>query len=328
VLRINVLEEELGSDPNPLDALRQEAVRAVAAIRLLGSGFIEAPSTVDGLGSALLHQVLSVICERGGVRANIIHRLLCGPGPFSAVGPQLLVDLLRSMGSPESKLIEQASDGTLMLGATGERLSSSRDFHSLFASSQEWQVVTSGKSLGSLPVNNPILPGNLIVFAGRRWIVREVDEVAHVITVDPHQGGKPPTFGGSPEPVDDRLSAEMLSVYMGNAEPGWVDATMRRLLAEGRREFRRLSLGTRRAPRSGSDVHLFTWRGSRSNGLLAILLGAEGFRCWTHDIGVVVFQPDLNLLAAKLAALELEGVPELETVAADVAPSRPANSTD
>ncbi|TPG53640.1 DEAD/DEAH box helicase [Roseomonas nepalensis] len=318
ILRIYVIEEDLGSDPNLLDALRQETVRAVAAIRLLGSGFIESPGSVEGLGSALLHQVLSVICERGGARAETLHRVLCGPGPFSGVGTQLFLDLLRSMGTEESKLIEQASDGTLMLGAAGERLSSSRDFYALFESGKEWQIVTSGKSLGSLPVNNPVLPGNLTVFAGRRWIVRDVDEAAHVINVDPHRGGKPPLFGGSPEAVDDRLSAEMLSVYMEDGEPGWVDVTMGRLLAQGRGEFRRLSLGTKRALRAGNDVHLMTWRGTRSNGLLAILLGAEGFKCWAHDIGIVVFQPDLDQLARRLAKLEAEGVPDLEAVAADV----------
>ena len=318
VLRIYILEDELASDPNLLDALRQETVRAVAAIRLLGSGFIEAPGTVEGLGSALLHQVLSVICERGGARAETIHRILCGPGPFSGVGTQLFLDLLRSMGSQEFKLIEQAADGTLMLGDAGERLSSSRDFYALFESGREWQVVTSGKSLGSLPVNNPVLPGNLMVFAGRRWIVRDVDEAAHVITVDPHKGGRAPRFGGSTEAVDDRLSAEMLSVYMDDSEPGWVDATMRRLLAQGRREFRRLSLGSRRALRSGNDVHLMTWRGTRSNGLLAILLGSAGFKCWAHDIGVVVSQPDMDGLARTLARLEAEGVPDLEAVAVDV----------
>ncbi|WP_338666097.1 DEAD/DEAH box helicase [Pararoseomonas sp. SCSIO 73927] len=318
ILRIYVIEEELDPDPNLLDTLRQETVRAIAAIRLLGQGFIEAPGTVEGLGSALLHQVLSVICERGGARAETIHRILCGPGPFSGVGTQLFLDLLRSMGSHETRLIEQASDGTLMLASAGERLSSSRDFYALFASSQEWQVVTSGKTLGSLPVNNPVLPGNLMVFAGRRWVVKGVDEAAHVITVESHKGGKAPLFGGSPEAVDDRLSAEMLSVYMEDGEPGWVDETMHRLLAEGRRAFRRLSLDSRRAVRSGRDVHLMTWRGTRSNGLLAILLGADGFKCWPHDFGVVVTQPDVQALARKLARLEAEGVPDLGVVVADV----------
>jgi ATP-dependent Lhr-like helicase len=319
VLRIYVVEDELDARPNLLDEIRQEAVRAIAAIRLLGKGFIEGPGSADGLGSALLHQTLSVICERGGARAERIYKQLCGPGPFSAVKPPLFADLLRSMGSPDARLIEQAPDGTLMLGAAGERLAASRDFFSLFQSADEWRVVTSGKSLGSLPISSPVMAGNLIVFAGRRWIVREVDEADHVITVDPHQGGKPPAFSGSSaEPVDDRLAAEMLSVYLEEDVPGWIDETMKTLLAGGRKSFRRLNLGARRALPSGNEVHLLTWRGTKSNSLLAILLGAAGFSCEAHDIGVLVSRPDVPRLAAKLAELQASGVPDLHAIAADV----------
>ncbi|MDJ0390090.1 DEAD/DEAH box helicase [Roseomonas sp. E05] len=319
VLRVYVLEDELRPDASLLDQIRQETIRAIAAIRLLGEGFIEAPSSVDGLGSALLHQTLSVICERGGARAETIYRLLCGPGPFASVKPPLFMDLLRSMGGPDAKLIEQAPDGVLMLGEAGERLAGSRDFFALFTSSDEWRIVTGGRSLGSIPISSPVMAGNLIVFAGRRWIVREVDEPTRIITVDPHKGGTPPTFEDStPEPVDDRLAAEMLAVYMGDDQPGWIDATMARLLDEGRKSFRRMELDTRRAFRSGDDVHLFTWRGTRSNGLLAILLGAAGFSCWAHDTGVVVSRPNLSQLATRLAELQSFGVPNLEAVAADV----------
>ncbi len=320
VLRLYVIEDELRPDASLLDQIRQEAIRAVAAIRLLGQGFVEAPGSVDGLGSALLHQTLSVICERGGARAETIYRLLCGPGPFASVKPPLFMDLLRSMGGPAAKLIEQAPDGVLMLGEAGERLAGSRDFFAMFASSDEWRVVTGGRSLGSIPISSPVMVGNLIVFAGRRWIVREVDEPTRIITVDPHKGGTPPTFEDStPEPVDDRLAAEMLAVYMADDQPGWIDVTLARLLDEGRKSFRRMGLEARRAFRVGDDVHLFTWRGTRSNGLLAILLGAVGFTCWAHDFGVAVSRPDLHRLAAKLAELQISGVPDLHAISADVA---------
>jgi ATP-dependent Lhr-like helicase len=163
------------------------------------------------------------------------------------------------------------------------------------------------------------MAGNLIVFAGRRWIIREVDEPSRIITVDPHKGGTPPAFEDStPEPVDDRLAAEMLAVYLGDDQPGWIDATMGLLLKEGRTSFRRLGLDRQRAFRSGDDVHLFTWRGTKSNGLLAILLGGAGFSCWAHDVGVVVSRPNLQKLAEKLTELQLSGVPDLDKVASDV----------
>lgn len=320
VLRVYVIEEELTARPSLLDQIRQEAVRAVAAIRLLGKGFIEGPGSVDGLGSALLHQTLSVITERGGASAQRLYELLCGPGPFEQVQPALYLALLRSMGSEERKLIEQAPDGTLMLGEVGERLVASRDFFSLFETAAEWSVMTTGKVLGSLPINSPVIAGNLIVFAGRRWIIREVLESDRVLVVDPHRGGSPPRFGGSSlEAVDDRLAAEMLEVYLEADVPGWIDDTMRKLLAQGRAAFERFDLANRRVIRAGNELHLFTWRGTRSNSLLAIILGASGYTAWAHDFGVTLMRPDLGSLAAKLSELQSQpGLPNIEAIAADV----------
>jgi len=319
VLRVYVIEPELQRDPSPLDTIRQETIRAVAAIHLLGEGFVETPAVPEGLASALLHQTLSVICERGGIRAASLHALLCGPGPFAHVPPALLMALLRSMGRAETALIEQSPDGTLMLGRAGEKLTAGRDFYALFASPQEWRVISKGKPLGTLPRINPVAPGNLIVFAGRRWIVREVDDAELTITVAPHSGGKAPNFDNTGvEPVDDRLVASMLDVYLDDRTPEWLDAPMKALLAGGRQAFRQLGLDSRRVVQAGHEVHLFTWRGSRSNQLLAVLLGAEGFNCWAHDIGVSVTNPEMAQLAAALARLQSSGMPELERAGAEI----------
>jgi ATP-dependent Lhr-like helicase len=318
VLRLYVIEDELDGDPDPLDDLRSEIVRAVAALRLLGQGFLEAPKSAGGLGSALLHQVLSVICERGGARAEAIHRTLCGPGPFAGVPVPLFADLLRGMGAPEAALIEQAPDGTLMLGQLGERLTAGRDFYAMFESPEEWRLVASGKSLGTLPISEPLLVGNLLVFGGRRWAIRGVDDAAKVVTVEPHKGGRPPRFGGmNGEPVDDRLVAEMLAVYHDDDVPPWLDDGARQLLAQGRAAFQRLGLDECSVVHRGEDVHLLTWRGSRANGLLAVILGAAGLRTWAHDFGVVVSRAEPTALVRAIGELQGQGPPDLESLAAD-----------
>ena len=91
------------------------------------------------------------------------------------------------MGSAELKLIEQSPDGTLMLGKQGERLVLARDFFAMFQGDQEWRLALGSKTLGTIPLSNPVAKGNLIVFAGRRWQIVDVDERAHVLAVAPHQ---------------------------------------------------------------------------------------------------------------------------------------------
>lgn len=308
ILRIYVLEEELPPDPDPLDEMRPAVALAVAAVRLLLAKFIEPPSGGEGVATALLHQCLSVIAERGGARADALYRILCGPGPFASVPPALFARMLRGMGSPEARLIEQAPDGLLMLGEVGEKVVGSRDFYALFESSEEWRLVNGGRALGTIPLNNPVAPDSLLVFAGRRWVVLSVDERSRVIDVAPHRGGSIPAFErGSVEPIHDRLAAEMLAVYRESDVPAWLDPTAADLLAEGRAAFRRHNADRIRILERGRETHLLTWRGTRLNGLLAAALTRSGLQCEAHDLGVTAIverpekdevQPDL------LAALE------------------------
>lgn len=322
VLRIYVLEEEIGDVPDPLDEIRPDVVIAVAAVHLLLARFNEPPLSGAGLATALLHQVLSAIAERGGARANLLYGLLCGPGPFAAVTPNLFVQLLRGMGGADSRLIEQAPDGMLMLGEAGERLVSSREFYALFQSSEEWRLVNHGHTLGTIPLTNVVSPDTLVIFAGRRWIVLSVDERARVIDVAAHTGGNIPTFERSGvEPLHDRLAEEMLAVYRAAEVPAWLDPAAADLLREGRAAFRRHRADAVRLLTHGNVTHLLTWRGTQLNATLAAALAAFGLPSEPHDLGVTVVARSPDPLATVQAALArlAEEAPDSATLAGKVA---------
>ncbi len=221
VLRVYIREQDLDSRSGILDELRPDIIRAVAAIRLLAARFVEPTSTSDALATALLHQTLSIISERGGARADALFRLLGGSGPFQSVTPIDYADLLRCATAPRTKLIEQAPDGTLMLGERGEQIVQSRDFYALFQGEAEWWLVVGPKVLKTIPISNVVAKGNLVLFAGRRWLIEEVDEHAHVLQVAPHQGGSVPQFEPvGAEEIHDSLIEEMRHVYESDDTPG------------------------------------------------------------------------------------------------------------
>jgi ATP-dependent Lhr-like helicase len=124
--------------------------------------------------STLVHQILSIITERGGAHAPHLYRILCQDGPFRQVSPAIFADVLRAMGQSDPALIEQASDGLLLLGSMGETLTSHYSFYAVFQTSEEYRIAD-GRT-GNLPVDNMIAPGMLIIFSGRRWLVEEVDD--------------------------------------------------------------------------------------------------------------------------------------------------------
>ena len=86
VLRMLIKEEELSKDSHIVDMLRLELIQSLAMIRLLiSSKWFEPVDTSQFHFSTLLHQILALIAQWGGVRADQIYTLLCKSGPFHKV---------------------------------------------------------------------------------------------------------------------------------------------------------------------------------------------------------------------------------------------------
>lgn len=289
ILRIYVREPHIGGKSGMLDRLHLPTVRSVAAIRLLLEGFVEPSTPSPEVLSTLIHQILSVITERGGIRPESLHRLLCGAGPFDAVGTGDFATLLRHLGTPDVGLLEQSPDGTLMLGEAGERIVQSRSFFAVFESTEEWRLVSGGHQLGTLPISFPVHEESLVVFAGRRWLVQSVDDRTKTLQVVPHPGGVVPRFErGSIEPVHDRLAAEMHAVYVADDVPAWLDAKAAELLGEGRKIFRSLKLDSTSLLEEERDLHVFLWKGSQTTAVVGAAFAMAGYAAEPHDFGVTL----------------------------------------
>jgi ATP-dependent helicase Lhr and Lhr-like helicase len=304
IFRNYVRERYLADVSDPLDTLRLPTIQAVAAIRLLLDRFVEPPEPDASLFSVAVHQVLSLIAGSGGAKAQTLYRGLCCPGPFAQISPSDFASLLKGMANGEEPLLEQAPDGTIMLGSMGERITSSRDFYANFQSNEEWRIVNQGRTLGTIPLINAFGVGSIVGFAGRRWRVTAVDDRAKVVDVIAHPAGRIPKFDRiSGEPVHDRLAQEMRRVFAADDVPEYLDATAQQCLMEGRAAFRRLGLLSNAFLQGDKDVHVLTWRGSTINSVLAVLLTSSGIACESFDVGVTVTGASLDDTRDVLASI-------------------------
>lgn len=307
VLRIYVREHVVTADSDPLERLRTDVVMSVAAVRLLLARFVEPPTVDPSVATVVLHQVLSIIAERGGARASELYAAVCGPGPLSGFGKADFVELLRSMASQEAKLLEQAPDGTIMLGEKGEQLTTGRDFYAIFPSDEEWRLVAGGRTLGTIPIANAVGVGSLVAFAGQRWRVTAVDDRSNVLEVEIHRSAKVPKFDGKAnEPLHDRLLAEMFEVYRSGDVPAFLDPVAKVMLAEGRDAFEEYGLAETRFVASGRDVHVLLWRGTEFCAVFSIALQSAGLEVEVNDLGVTVANAtveEVRGMVADLAAM-------------------------
>lgn len=304
ILRAYVMEREVEPQSGPADLLRLELVRAVAMIDLLVEGWCEPPGHGALHLSTLLHQILSIVAERGGANAGLLFDVLCRKGPFATVDQALFVRLLRAMGEPDAALIEQAPDGTLMLGREGEKLVEHYSFYAVFETPEEYRVVSNGKTLGQIPVLMPLIPDMTIIFSGRRWRILAVQERDKVIEVIPDPTGAPPKFGGEAGLIHDTVVARMYATLMDETPRRYLDNTASELLEEARDAFRHLELHDKRIlPLGEKTTMLAPWLGTAKLYSLGLALNLSGAETEAHD----------GLLIAKVSMSDLR--PMLERLA-------------
>lgn len=284
ILRMLIAENELKSDSSVIDKLRMELVQSIAMIRLLiADKWFEPADTSQMHLSTLLHQVLAVTAQWGGIRTEQLYTLLCKTGPFQQITVLHFKHLLSYMGTAE--LLTQLSSGELVLGIHGERLVNQYTFYAVFKTPEEFRVVVGNKTLGTLPIESLIIPGQHIVFAGRRWKVLDVETGKKVIYVEKTKGGKPPRFGGAGMSIHDVVRQEMFKVYCeddyrivaSGTKVDFIDAVAKELFIEGSQFFKASKLSTQSVIQQGRHVYIFTWMGDKIVNTLSAILTQEGF---------------------------------------------------
>ena len=284
ILRQYAVETRLSSDSSYVDRLRLGLIRSIAMIELLLEGWCEPPKPQALHLSTLVHQILSVIAQRGGASASNLYNVLCREGPFRRVTTPIFTDVLRALGNPETGLIEQTESGLLLLGPKGERLVEHYSFYAVFQTPEEFRLVADGRHLGTLPIDNILSPGMMVIFSGRRWLVREIHDREKVIIVKPAKAGVPPVFGGDPGDIHDKVIERMFEVLEGDAKPVYMDAISLDMLEEARLNCEQLGLNDNLVITLGEHTSIVATRaGTVKAATLALALKSFGFMVEQHD---------------------------------------------
>ncbi|MGC4107224.1 MAG: DEAD/DEAH box helicase [Thermomicrobiales bacterium] len=315
-LRIYITEEALTKNTHPVDQLRSETFQAIAAVDLLLAKWYEPPNTRGLHLSTLVQQVLSTIAQHGGATARQLYSALCEEGPFVHVTKAMFAQMLRDLG--EHDLIVQSSDGLLLPGVEGERLVNHYSFYTAFVTPEEYRVVSGGKEIGTLPVEFPLVVGQLIVFAASRWRIVEIDQTARIIELERSSGGDPPSFSGSKAEIDDGVRLRMRDFYESPDIPIYLDRNAKQLLAEGRAAYRHLRLKEEPVYSWGGDSFVFPWRGDRVMNTLMMLLAQRAINVGMEGVAIVCRDASPEHIRRLLREMAGSAMPDAEELAAGV----------
>lgn len=317
VLRIYVSEPEITERTAPQDQLRAGLVQTIACVNLLLDQWYEPPHSGGLHLSTLIQQILSLIAEHGGITAADAYRVLCAEGPFPGITTVRFGRLLRDLAAHD--LLRQETDGLLLHGQQGERLVNHYSFFTAFAAADEYRLIADGRPLGTLPIAYPLVSGGLLIFAGRRWKIIDVDEQGKVVDLTRSSGGRPPLFTGTGAAVHDRIRIEMRRIYESEDMPVYLDPAARGLLAEARRAYRRLNLGTVPVIDRGRDTLLIPFRGDNVMTTLAVALQTRGVDAALDGLALTLVNTPYGEATDRLTELVQTPPPDPEELAGHVA---------
>ncbi|PWF51791.1 DEAD/DEAH box helicase [[Kluyvera] intestini] len=325
VLRMLITENELTVTSSIVDHLRLQLVQSMAMIRLMISKQWFEPADARQMHySTLLHQILAITAQWGGVRADQLWSQLCQTGPFRNVNLSDFKSLLKHMGT--CGLLTQLASGEMVVGAEGEKLTNHYTFYAVFNTPEEFRIVTGNRTLGTVPVDSPLLPDQHIIFGGRRWKVTEIETEKKVIYVEATKGGQPPQFSGGGMSIHDAVRQEMLAIYrendyriaIGNKRVDYADATARGLFAEGCSNFQRYNLQNEYFITSGQHCYVIPWMGDKVVNTITALLIRCGFKANSFAGVIEIDNSSVATVQHALKAMLLSGLPSAVDLAKDV----------
>lgn len=298
-----------------IDHLRPRIVQAIAEIELLLEGSYEPPEPERLHLSTFIHQIMALIKERGGANPKTIYETLCGSAPFKNISRDFYKDILKNIAAENIELIEQAPDGTIMLGRLGEKLASHYTFYAVFETQEEFRVICAGKELGSLPVMGPTAKGNIIIFSGRRWKILDIRIDEKVIEVKPAKGGEPPKFEGNGPSRHRIVDERMREIFVSSTPFRYLDKQAESLLGYARKSFSSYDLTEKSLIKSGDGVVIFPWAGSAMITAFSLLFQHKGYDVSNEDYAFTVKNITEHEAIDLLKALASGQVPDLEEMA-------------
>lgn len=217
-------------------------VQNTALVLLAAQGWVESVRDETRAWPVLVHQLLAMTQEHGGISVERCWKVLSRVPDFRGIAEEEYLALVEHM-KREGFLFE--SGGLLSMGTAAERAFGKKNFlelYAVFSSPVLYKVQTeSRRDLGSLEqnfVDRLVEQMSTFLLGGRAWLVVSLNHEERVVRVRSAPRGKQPSWGGFvPQFLGLRLCQQMKEVLTSDQEYPFLDAKAKAALAEWRGEL-------------------------------------------------------------------------------------------
>ncbi len=319
-------EEQPVPDTSLPQLVPWQLLQAIAVVQLYAEErFIEPPIRKKMPLSLLFHQTLSILLASGELSpAALAGRVLSLP-PFEHIDREIYRALLLSM--IENDFIERTESGGLIVGLSGEKITSSFKFYAVFKDSEDYTVRAGSDEIGTITSPPPV--GDRFALAGRVWEVEELDVKGKLVFVHAVEGKMGISWPGDYGEIHTKILKRMKQVLDEDKQYPYLKEGAKKRLDEVRALARKtgftqcplVSLG-------GYSYALFPWLGTKSFRTLRKLLAKfkDRFRLSAIDYErcyYITFRMERGTPAELISALRAELSGDLDLYALSSAGETP-----
>ena len=297
ILRMFIVEDCINEHKNFENILRFNLVRTIAIIELMLEGWYETEERTTISLCITAHQILALIKQLGGATAEDIWFFFKDKNIFN-LDIEIFKNLLNYL--QELELILQISR-RIYLSDKGGHLTSNFNFYTCFESFQEYQLYAFGKRLGIIPCDSSLKEGDNLLFGGKKWEIKNIDEELRIITVinSTIKGSVPATSGGSN--IHTNIFQKMKTIYEDKEIPNFLDEKAKKLLFQARDIYETLNLQTQDCIFTSNDfIRWFPWVGTKTRTTIDLMISQF------TESEVEASSDDLSLVLNKDAIIELK----------------------
>ncbi len=285
ILRLYAVDDLPGPGATITAQLYPELLQSVALVELMLEGWLEPVEHGAWNLSTCVHQVLSILRQTGGIKADLLFHQLCIQGPFRQVDKKHFLILIRGLALHQ--IVEQMASGELIIAPKGEKIVENKEFYAAFVGGDDYRIVHASAEIGKLPPQVIPPPGHHFILNGQRWKIEEIESTQRLVTVSPSKGAAPPTFIGDGGEIHDRIVQKMRDILASSQGYAYLHPSARESLERARDAYYRTGLDTRDLLPGKRDVEWFPWLGTRAINTIAAAARLAGLSLSARSISVM-----------------------------------------
>ncbi len=214
-----------------VEGVSMDLIKGIAIATLAEEGWTESESEPSLPYGLLFHQTMECMRHGTGTKFSRLLSDVLPMYPFRNIKKEEYAELVRYMISVG--IIMKMDDGTLLITDKGEKISSDRDFCSVFTVKKEIEVSCDGKGVGT--IQEMPKQGDLIQLAGRIWKVVEINGKSRSVEVEETEGSADTLWKSGVPETDNRIMERMREILSSDEGYGFLDASASEELSASRR---------------------------------------------------------------------------------------------